>query len=93
MKRADNDVGIALELEKLFDIKGFYAQPFQGLQSHHLQMKYFKENFGLLVWVKVSLSFLATPLYNRNQFGTFLVRNMCGKDLVKSVDVSRFKIP
>lgn len=50
-------------LSPLFDPNGDYGNPFKGLETDHMQLKYFKRNFGLIVgiplmFLKVFFSFL-----------------------------------
>lgn len=41
------------QLLQIFDINGEYGRPFRGLETSHLQMKYFKEKLGYVVKIIV----------------------------------------
>lgn len=36
-------------LDPLFDSDGYYGRPFKGLETEYRQLKYFKENFHMVV--------------------------------------------
>lgn len=41
------------ELEKVLHSEGIFGHPFNGLQTYHQQLKYYKDKFGLLVSQKI----------------------------------------
>lgn len=47
-KSKDHDTLVS-ELGNVFDLNSAFGHPFSGLKSRHNQIKYYKNEFGLLV--------------------------------------------
>ena len=53
LTKSDVDLTTIPDVSRLFDSTSFYMHPFQGLETKHLQLKFYKEHFNLLVRVIV----------------------------------------